>query len=763
MREKRIIKSNRLISILLALIMVLGMAMMFGMAPSIQVEAAGDQYRGYKDDGQGSGKFDLYVMKDGGTKDPKSDEIVYCYNAGLGEPNAGGNYHLHTRIIADANTFQNSVSFVPKQTIGPVNSMPDIEKYRDSLKLTDDAKIVEGKTYSNGAKDYIIYDYKSRLRGEELRNAVLKVVYNGYNSHTKRSALQTKLGVSDADMRLATQAAVWYFTDSMDKSALSSTHLGYLSGGASKAYDILININSPELESVPDNATLNIFKLNARNLGPVIVEGKNGDDFQHLLGGTFVDKKTGVPIDIKTVSSSVSKVWKDSKGQDLEENKKQPVTLYVVEAPSREEANKKTVDDAIAKVTLEGPNWNHTFNELPKLTNGNKYFVNEVKVEGFTTEITGNDTDGFTVINKEDAPISGEIKVTKTWAGAELKEGETRPEVYFQLMKEGLKEGSPVKLEGTEVVFKIEDKKDISKYTVEEVNADGTPWKSKGFKAGDVTGSNGEFRVENTKLPEKEKTQVTFSKKALTKDGEELKGARIKLTKKDGTVVKEWITDGKLTEFELEEGSYTFTEVSAPDKYQIATAITFEVKDGKVLVTGTEVKGNTIVMVDKLKEVPKTQVTFSKKALTKDGEELEGARIKLTKKDGTVVKEWTTDGKLTEFELEEGSYTFTEVSAPDKYQVATAITFEVKDGKVLVTGTEVKGNTIVMVDKLKEVPKTPAKPKTPVKTKEIIKKDNKTPNTGDGFNPGLYTTVIAFAGVGITLLGIKRRRETENK
>ncbi|SFE95352.1 SpaA isopeptide-forming pilin-related protein, partial [Peptostreptococcus sp. D1] len=106
-----------------------------------------------------------------------------------------------------------------------------------------------------------------------------------------------------------------------------------------------------------------------------------------------------------------------------------------------------------------------------------------------------------------------------------------------------------------------------------------------------------------------EKTKVKFSKKALTANGEELKGATIKLTKENGTVIKEWVTDGKLTEFELEDGSYTFTEISAPDKYQVATAITFEVKAGKVLVTGTEVKGNTIVMVDKLKKTPITHLS----------------------------------------------------------------------------------------------------------------------------------------------------------
>ncbi|MDS3477159.1 SpaA isopeptide-forming pilin-related protein, partial [Streptococcus pneumoniae] len=74
------------------------------------------------------------------------------------------------------------------------------------------------------------------------------------------------------------------------------------------------------------------------------------------------------------------------------------------------------------------------------------------------------------------------------------------------------------------------------------------------------------------------------------------------------------------------DGKYTFTEISAPAKYQVATAITFEVKNGKAIVKGIEVTGNTIVMVDKLKELPPpppstppTKVKFSKKALTENG------------------------------------------------------------------------------------------------------------------------------------------------
>ncbi|MBS4899806.1 MAG: LPXTG cell wall anchor domain-containing protein [Clostridiales bacterium] len=139
----------------------------------------------------------------------------------------------------------------------------------------------------------------------------------------------------------------------------------------------------------------------------------------------------------------------------------------------------------------------------------------------------------------------------------------------------------------------------------------------------------------------------------------------------------------------------------------------------------------------KLKEVPtSTKVKFSKKALTENGEDLKGATIQLTKEDGSLVKKWVTDGTVTEFELKDGKYTFTETSAPAKYQVATAITFEVKNGKAIVKGIAVTGNTIVMVDKLKEVP-------TPPST---------LPKTGESSSLGAFLSALGLSLAGLVVL-----------
>lgn len=101
---------------------------------------------------------------------------------------------------------------------------------------------------------------------------------------------------------------------------------------------------------------------------------------------------------------------------------------------------------------------------------------------------------------------------------------------------------------------------------------------------------------------------VEFSKRDT--EGNELKGAKLQIIDEKGNIIEEWISDGtnhivkKLT-----EGKYVLTETAAPDGYEIATDISFEVlEDGTVKVGNTETTaiskdGNPlIVMVDEAEE-----------------------------------------------------------------------------------------------------------------------------------------------------------------
>ncbi len=332
----------------------------------------------------------------------------------------------------------------------------------------------------------------------------------------------------------------------------------------------------------------------------------------------------------------------------------------------------------------------------------------------------------------------GTVKITKHWKG--VPQGETKPEVWMQLQKDG-KAVETKKLEenGDNPVmeFTISDKTEIDKYTVVELKADKkTPWAHDGYSAGIVTKVKeggkekpGEFEVTNTKNPEQPqpgqpaKHKVKLSKKEVNKT-EELPGATLKVIKGEdprGTEkILEWVSTAEPKEIELEPGIYTMIEIQAPQHYELAEEITFRVEEnGSLKIKQDEqlwvepAAADTIVMRDAKKEEnpqppqppqpedpAKHKVVFSKQDI--GGEELPGASITLKRIEGgqsTDVEAWVSDGKTKEFSLTPGSYQFVETAAPRGYKVSTAISFTVAaDGKVTQGATEVTGNKIVMVD-----------------------------------------------------------------
>ena len=158
--------------------------------------------------------------------------------------------------------------------------------------------------------------------------------------------------------------------------------------------------------------------------------------------------------------------------------------------------------------------------------------------------------------------------------------------------------------------------------------------------------------------------KVEISKKDMT-TMEELPGAELTITDKDGKEIDRWVSTDKPHYIEkLPAGEYTLTEVKAPDGYAFAESVPFT-----VLPTGE------VQQFEMLDDVIK--VELSKKDLT-TMEELPGAELTITDKDGKEIDRWVSTDKPHYIEkLPAGDYTLTEITAPDGYAFAESVLFTV--------------------------------------------------------------------------------------
>ncbi len=195
------------------------------------------------------------------------------------------------------------------------------------------------------------------------------------------------------------------------------------------------------------------------------------------------------------------------------------------------------------------------------------------------------------------------------------------------------------------------------------------------------------------------KTSIEIAK--VDSSNHNLGGAKLKLTDSSNRTIEEWtsVNSGAKTISDLKPGTYTLSEVQAPNSYMLAEPITFTIgDDGKI--TGSLWPNNKISMVD----YPKASVVISKCDAVSDML-LNGAKLKLEYKNAqtstyTKVDEWTTGNSAkTINNLDAGEYRLTETIAPSGYEIAAPINFTIDSkGSVKINGVVQNGNMITMYD-----------------------------------------------------------------
>lgn len=151
--------------------------------------------------------------------------------------------------------------------------------------------------------------------------------------------------------------------------------------------------------------------------------------------------------------------------------------------------------------------------------------------------------------------------------------------------------------------------------------------------------------------------------------GDEIEGATIQVLDKDNKVVDEWVSGKEPHKIKnLVEGeTYTLHEEIVADSYVKATDVEF--------IVTTDKETQKVVMIDKLVEITKTDIT--------NGNELEGAELEVTDEDGNTIDKWTSTKEHHKVKgLEEGkTYILKETTAPYGYEITEEIKFTVTTDK----------------------------------------------------------------------------------
>ncbi len=292
--------------------------------------------------------------------------------------------------------------------------------------------------------------------------------------------------------------------------------------------------------------------------------------------------------------------------------------------------------------------------KIEGLTIGKEYTLKEeIAPEGYviatSVKFTIDDTNKIQKVNMKDKIVS----MSKTDIGGKEVEG-----AKIQIID---KDGNIVdEWISTKEEHKIKNLVENETYTLHEETA------PNGF----VKATNVTFKVTDEKKDqhiELINKVVEISKEDVS--GKEIEGAKLQILDVDGNVIDEWISEKeahKVTGLE-ENKTYKLHEELAVGNYVKASDIEFKVT--------TDKDTQKIVMVDKLVEITKTDIT--------NGNELEGAELEVIDEDGNVIDKWTSAKEPHQVKgLEEGkTYILKETTAPYGYEITEEIKFVVTTDK----------------------------------------------------------------------------------
>ena len=322
--------------------------------------------------------------------------------------------------------------------------------------------------------------------------------------------------------------------------------------------------------SAEDNWTYTFENLDKKANGENIsytIEEVSVEGYTSVISGSI---ENGYRITnthkVEKTSVKVSKVWDDATNQDGIRPKVINVIL---------KANGEIVTGKKAKLN-EDNHWSAEFTDLNKNKNGQEiqYTIEEVKVTGYTTQITGDAKNGYVITNTHIPEITS-VKVQKVWEDGSNQDGIRPSSITVRL-----------KANGTEVADKVLTLNDTNQWsgTFEEL-----PKKAKGqkinytvveddvegYKTNIVGNAKQEYIIVNTH--EVDKTSIEVTK--VWDDNEDQDGVRpesvvINLVANNVVLEKQSVT--------LNEENNWSAKFDGLDKKANGTDIKYSVVESKV-------------------------------------------------------------------------------------------------------------------------------------------------------------------------------------
>lgn len=221
--------------------------------------------------------------------------------------------------------------------------------------------------------------------------------------------------------------------------------------------------------------------------------------------------------------------------------------------------------------------------------------------------------------------------------------------------------------------------------------------------------------------------------------GKEIKGAQLEIRDKSGKVLATFTSEEKAKKVLLPAGKYILHEVKAPTGYVRA-------EDVKFTVYAANTVKDKVIMTDS-----ETKVEIKKLDKSND-QTLSGATLELYNEKNEQVAVWQSSSSAKVFtNLPHGKYTLKETKAPEGYELAKDITFEVTDKPETIT-VKMYDEKKPVVEEKKDNKKDDEKVKEEVKpavTQQSVENAvvTSTPDrvqTGDNNNIAIYVILIVL-------------------